>query len=1718
MRVKIQSKLMTVVIGLIGFVFLAGVVVKGQGGSTSPSSPQRGTGSPGIYGASGIDTVNLTNGNLMINLPLASLPPSRGGLSNGLALVYNSKLYDTFVGEASNGAGGVCEQRLLKPGVEAGWQYRNANSYQMRLVSRLNEEGPNPGAPCTAEYQKRAYIWKLLIIFPDGSSHEMRPTGFADYFNDGYYNISPNGWQFGTNCTTVGGGTCSCTTGSVPFTTGPMVYYSTDGTFMRLVVDHNSNPSDQVGQDNTWTLYFPDGGKVVKTAQSTRAYDRNGNGVPNLTDEFGRSISITYNGALDEDTITKLGFENEILTWKVKWKTISVNQNYRTNGYTGGIGQNCTSTQNYDGDWRVVDRVTLPTQLGGLTYQFVYDVETAIGAAGWGELVKITMPTGAEVQYSYTPQMGGLPLLVDSVLKRYPNQKTVTYLSEYDGTSTPVSETTTYQIGTTSAYVTGANGSLQQQVFGSTAVSSRENGLIYKVINPDGTFIESLQAWNYPVGVQTSKNANNFIKSEFRTIVDNAGNPTHTAITDYNYDKNGNLTRVKEYGFVLYSDVPRDANGRPTGIPGSAQLIRETVNEYWTTAPDASDTTTNGSNCYWNSSAPANVRTLKATELKDGAGNTVSRSEMVYDNPLTTGNVTQARVWDSTKGAWSIPLTTANSNLVQAQYDQYGNPTLITDPRGTQTQIEYGPVGPNSVTGLYPTGKRDAYQTSLQRYETIGYDFATGLPIWTEDKDNQVLTTMDYDAIGRQTEQVAAANTSKASKSITEYNDAARRVVVRSNIDTFGDNRSVSVVHYDQLGRERLKRTLENPLDAVANETLGIKVQTRYVTDSGTPRNGTYQVVSNPYRAATSVQATAEAMGWSVSYSDKTGRLIWAKTYSGTAVPALSPAGSTVNLTGTVSTSYDVSTSGAIGQFTTVTDQSGKVRRSITDALGRLTRVDEPNTSNQLGTVAAPNQATSYVYDIRDNLIQVNQGVQTRSFVYDSLSRLTSATAPESGTTSYTYDSGGNLVTKTDARGVVVTNTYDALNRPTQRSYALTGNVGPTSTAQYFYDGAGLTGITANFAKGQLTKVTNGSASYEYRDFDALGRVLSARQIIDGNNYDTSYTYNLAGGLVTETYPSGRTVTNTFAADGDLSLVSGRSPGSAIRTYASNFEYAAHGPATKFQYGSGLWEERAFNTRLQVTDITLRKQASPLWNIAYDYGTTDNNNNVKSQSLLHPGILQPLVQAYGYDSLNRLTQVVETQNSVEQWKQTFSYDRYGNRTVITGQTTPAMIGPNPVINQANNRIAPQQNESYAYDAAGNLTVDQTGRRFTFDGENKVVAFYSTPSSQTPTAEYRYDVGGKRVKKIVGNVTTLFVYDVMGKMIGEYTLNAPQPGARTQYLTTDNVSSQRVISDGQGTVTSRRDFAPFGEDLPSNAANRQTGQGYQAGTDRTKQKFATYERDDETGLDFAQARYYASNLARFSASDPLLESAKPKLPQSWNRYIYVWDNPLRYLDDNGMEVKSIKLVIDGPNKVPTKGTPSKLGIDRDRKKLTWNIVAEVTDDDSPENYEPYEDFFFKNKGVNGVKSLDPNPAFIRKGPVPPNQLSLLTVLDGAQRVNGNQLVWVGQITTSNYRRNMTGILVLYFRVSATQKDKKNGKATNIILYLAITVNVVNGEIVNETGAGLQTQIEQITQEEYEARTGIRPWRLIPKKKKEDPPKPSSSTPSPPTPSPSTPPPN
>jgi RHS repeat-associated protein len=177
----------------------------------------------------------------------------------------------------------------------------------------------------------------------------------------------------------------------------------------------------------------------------------------------------------------------------------------------------------------------------------------------------------------------------------------------------------------------------------------------------------------------------------------------------------------------------------------------------------------------------------------------------------------------------------------------------------------------------------------------------------------------------------------------------------------------------------------------------------------------------------------------------------------------------------------------------------------------------------------------------------------------------------------------------------------------------------------------------------------------------------------------------------------------------------------------------------------------------------------------------------------------------------------------------------------------------------------------------------------------------------------YDGSGKRIKKVTNLETTIFVYSG-SKLIAEYSTQlATNP--TTSYTVTDMLGSPRVITDANGQVISRRDFMAFGEEIANNVGGRTSANKY-GQTDSVRQRFTGYQKDDETGLDFAEARYYNDAHGRFTAVDPLLASGQSSDPQTFNRYVYAMNRPLILTDPTGLQAgKKVDLTPDSSIVVP-----------------------------------------------------------------------------------------------------------------------------------------------------------------------------------------------------------
>jgi RHS repeat-associated protein len=122
--------------------------------------------------------------------------------------------------------------------------------------------------------------------------------------------------------------------------------------------------------------------------------------------------------------------------------------------------------------------------------------------------------------------------------------------------------------------------------------------------------------------------------------------------------------------------------------------------------------------------------------------------------------------------------------------------------------------------------------------------------------------------------------------------------------------------------------------------------------------------------------------------------------------------------------------------------------------------------------------------------------------------------------------------------------------------------------------------------------------------------------------------------------------------------------------------------------------------------------------------------------------------------------------------------------------------------------------------------------------------------------------------------------------------------QVNWIVPNHLGTPRLIADQTGSLANvkRHDYLPFGEEI--GLIGGRTGlKGFM--NDGTRQKFTGYERDAETGLDYAKARYDASAQGRFLSVDPLLASASKINPQSHNRYAYCLNNPTNLTDPSGL---------------------------------------------------------------------------------------------------------------------------------------------------------------------------------------------------------------------------
>jgi RHS repeat-associated protein len=600
------------------------------------------------------------------------------------------------------------------------------------------------------------------------------------------------------------------------------------------------------------------------------------------------------------------------------------------------------------------------------------------------------------------------------------------------------------------------------------------------------------------------------------------------------------------------------------------------------------------------------------------------------------------------------------------------------------------------------------------------------------------------------------------------------------------------------------------------------------------------------------------------------------------------------------------------GNIVTITGLVGRKVKRESDGLGRLVKVTEQDSSGTLS------QETTYSYDLLDKLTLVTQGNQSRAYKYDALGRLLYERIPEQSATindgtdtmwscKYTYTEFSTIQTKQDTRGVVTTYGYDALHRVISKSYNTVSGVTTSPAVTYIYDNDAGFGTSAI---GQIVRVNVGGDYQERYTFDTNKRVSSMIDTFGTRTYTTSYQYNQASQPTKLTYPSTREVQVGRDSIGRMTELTG---------YLSNVGYNIAGQVTGLTLGNGVVESYGYDSqRLQMTSQTATKGGNTLLNLTYNYqatagqsgtGTTAGN---AGQLMSVGGTINGTNESatYTYDLQGRLTTSNQTSNG-SSMQQRFSYDRWGNRTGVWDAVSGGVQIQSITLQQSGgaptNRITSVTNQSttlnYTYDAAGNITNDGA-HSYTYDSENRLVSV-----DGGATAQYSYDHQNRRWKKAIGQTTTHYVWQesqvlaehngITGAVQVDYIYSSSRMIAKVEagvrwYFLSDRMSL-RVAMDTSGNIIGRQSHLAFGEDFA------------ESGTQQ-KHHFTSYDRDDETGNDYAINRNYSPKVGRFMRPDP--KQGSMSKPQDWNRYSYVVNDPTNKQDPLGLEwVDYCKVTID-----------------------------------------------------------------------------------------------------------------------------------------------------------------------------------------------------------------
>jgi RHS repeat-associated protein len=578
------------------------------------------------------------------------------------------------------------------------------------------------------------------------------------------------------------------------------------------------------------------------------------------------------------------------------------------------------------------------------------------------------------------------------------------------------------------------------------------------------------------------------------------------------------------------------------------------------------------------------------------------------------------------------------------------------------------------------------------------------------------------------------------------------------------------------------------------------------------------------------------------------------------------------------------------GLTTRIVDPQSVQSRKVVDAVGQLARSSDHNGYYQ-----------EFHYDSNGNLKAVHDqlGNELQSSNYNLRGMLTRRTDLDMGTWDFTPNALGETVSQTDAKSQTTTFAFDLLGRLTSRTEAE-----GTSTWTW-----GASSAAKNI--GQLASVSGPGYSESYA-YDAFGRP-SSTSISADTTYQIDYSYNNMGSLDTLTYP---TSTSSYRLklqyeyqNGTLYQIKDFNAPSYVFWTANPF--SARGQPTGECFGNGLCTVRAFDAVtgwLKSTQTGLGG-GTGVQDLAYEWDLVGNLKKRidKKQS--------NLTEEFFYDNLYRLD--YSQLNGVTNFD--LIYDVLGN---ISAKSD---VGTYTYHSTKKHQVTSINNGwRFAYDNNGNMTSGR-GITNTWTSYN----YLASSANGSDTSSFSYTPGRQYWKQISnytsgGAATTIYVGDLLEKVTtsagtdyrhmiraGSATIIVSRQSGGTNsvnYVMTDHLGSSSAITNGSGAVLVNSSFDAFGKRRGSNWTGNPSAGDWTAIAATTRRGYTDHTMLDNLSLIHMNGRAQDPILGCFMSADPFITELDN--PQNFNRYSYVYNDPLSLTDPSGFTVRRT-LPVNGP---------------------------------------------------------------------------------------------------------------------------------------------------------------------------------------------------------------